>query len=112
MACGSRNACGVDWCRRAPHPMLRNASPRGLDAPATNFDERIRGKLISGARPLESPKAMWGGYGTRRLCAVCETTIREAEVEYELDMPGGQRLFMHMGCHSAWMTERIRLGFV
>jgi len=83
-----------------------------LDAPAPNFDERVRGKLISGALPLESPKAMWGGYGTRRLCAVCETTIREAEIEYELDMPGGRRLFMHMGCHSAWMTERIRLGFV
>src|SRR5262245_52147488 len=85
-------------------------APR-LDAPPPKFDERVRGKLISGALPLESPEAMWGGHGTRRVCDVCETVIQEAEIEYELDMPGGGRLFMHMGCHSAWMTERIRLGF-
>jgi len=86
------------------------SSPR-LGTPTQRLAKQVRGKLISGALPLQSPKGMRGGYGTRRSCAVCETIIREAEVEYEVAMPGGGELFMHMRCHSAWMTERIRLGF-
>jgi len=95
-------------------PRPASNSPRRvprLDILAPSFDDRVRDKLISGALPVESPKQMYGGYGTRRLCAVCEATIGQAEIEYELDMPDGKGRYMHMACHSAWMTARNRLGF-
>ena len=80
--------------------------------PQSTLVERVRAKLLDGAFPRERPTTMWGGYGTGGPCAVCDESILPAEIEYELDMPArGRRLRMHVGCHSLWMTERVRLGF-
>jgi hypothetical protein len=70
--------------------------------PQSNLVDKVRAKR---------PKTMWGGYGHGGPCAACDESILPAEIEYELDMPAGGRVRMHVGCHSLWMAERIRLGF-
>jgi len=51
----------------------------------------------------------WAGHGSGALCNGCGTTIREQEIEYEIEMPEGSAvptLHFHFSCYREWAKSR------
>jgi hypothetical protein len=54
---------------------------------------------------------MWGGYGSGKVCVVCDKTIEPAEVEFEMEenVAGhAKQMWFHSLCQSAWQLECAR----
>ena len=86
---------------------LRGASD--VEEPAaTNLEQTIRTKIISGALPLsaEPPAKSWVGKGTSRACDGCDRVIVPDQIEYELDLADGRKLRLHADCLAAWHAAR------
>ncbi|HEY1725069.1 MAG TPA: hypothetical protein VGF89_06585 [Steroidobacteraceae bacterium] len=69
---------------------------------------RARARISEGRLPCPHQFRTWGGRGSNRPCALCDTAIRPDEVEYEIEAPedDGARLFhFHILCHNAWQYE-------
>lgn len=78
---------------------------------------RARELISTGLLPGAAPHAMFGGFGSGAVCALCGTPILAAEVEYELEYravgvasdPSPRRLIrFHLACHAIWDYERAR----
>jgi hypothetical protein len=70
--------------------------------------DKIRDRLGRGTLPRHDPVKTWAGYGRGGPCEACDAPILPAQAEYELDMPDGQKVRMHFGCHGLWSAERLR----
>ncbi len=72
--------------------------------------ERIRQKLL----PDSVPKSIWAGQGTGQTCSLCDQTVAQTEMEYELSVPrddGTQgTIRFHLRCHALWQLEVARLA--
>ena len=79
--------------------------------PDESLAAKVREKLASGSLPPREELKTWAGYGTGDLCCACDVPILPAQVEYELDMPDGERFKMHAGCHGLWVAELLRRGW-
>jgi hypothetical protein len=71
--------------------------------------ERIRRGLL----PDAVPKSIWAGQGTGKACALCDGTVVQSEMEYELNAArddGTQTIIrFHLRCHALWQLEVARL---
>jgi hypothetical protein len=74
---------------------------------AADLARLVADKIRSGALPAppESPQRYFGGKGTGQLCDVCEQTITEEHLEYELDLDG-RTLRFHEKCLDMWRQAR------
>jgi len=56
--------------------------------------------------PLQpSSLRTWAGYGSGTVCNGCGSTIKQQEVEYEIEMPAGSvtpALHFHLACYRKW----------
>jgi len=79
--------------------------------PFTKLEQELR--LIARERiakrelPREAPSRIWGGYGTGKLCSLCDKAIQAHDVEYEALLIGAavQTLRFHVACQSVWQLE-------
>lgn len=78
---------------------------------------RARELIAAGVLPSTAPDAMFGGFGSEFVCALCGAPILPAEVLYELEYravgaathPSSRRLVrFHLACHAIWDYERVR----
>ena len=72
----------------------------------------VRRKLDNGTLPHRDGAKTWVGYGSSQSCRVCDAPIHPAQVEYEFDMPDGDTMKMHAGCHGLWLAELFRRGWI
>ena len=85
--------------------------------PLTDLENELRviarERIASGELPcIDPPLRMWGGYGSGQVCAVCDKTIRPAEVEFEVEESvDGQmkQMWFHTVCQSIWQLECARV---
>ena len=70
--------------------------------------QRVLDAMSEGRLPLDAPKNMYAGYGTRRICMGCGETIYPTEVEYEAEYGDGRTYLFHLGCAGIWDAERRR----
>ena len=57
----------------------------------------------------ESRLRTWAGHGSGAICNGCGATIREQEIEYEIEMPQGSEvptLHFHFNCYRDWAKRR------
>ena len=73
--------------------------------------DKVRSKLLRGILPRDEPVKVYGGHGRGEPCMACDSPIQSAQIVYELEMPDGARIEMHLGCHGLWLAERIRRGW-
>lgn len=70
--------------------------------------ERIRQGLL----PDAIPKSIWAGQGTGKTCSLCDRTVAQTEMEYELNVArddGTQSTIrFHLRCHALWQLEVAR----
>jgi hypothetical protein len=71
-----------------------------------DIEATIRAKLAAGELPRAKPEKVWAGKGTNQPCAGCGGTIARADVEYEIDLPGGPLRF-HQNCIAIWDEQRL-----
>ena len=76
--------------------------------PDRSLADYIRDKLAAGQLPREQPGKARIRSGSDRLCLGCDARIWPVQLEYELEMEGGRRYWLHVGCHGVWVTERHR----
>jgi len=76
---------------------------------------RARELVAAGELPRKGPDSLYAGYGTDRVCQLCEAPINPREIEYELEFlshadPSGARrlIWLHLACHAIWDYERTR----
>ena len=66
----------------------------------------VRHRIEHGRLPAVQPKQILAGYGTGRLCAVCDQPITSAQAEYLAeDFERDRQLCFHSLCHAAWQSE-------
>jgi hypothetical protein len=71
--------------------------------------DRIRQSLL----PAQPARTVWAGPGTGERCSLCDRTIEEVEMEYELDAPAPRAngvVRLHRRCHTLWQSEVVRLS--
>jgi hypothetical protein len=68
----------------------------------------IREKILSGQLPRQVPEKLVPGFGNGQTCDGCDETIYGAQVEYDIDMPGGRLVRLHFGCSGLWQAELLR----
>ena len=83
--------------------------------PLTQFESELRpiarDRISKGHLPGKVRSTLWGGNGTGQLCALCDKTIPQAEVELEVEafINGTVRtLRFHVICESVWQLECAR----
>ena len=82
-----------------------------MQVPSSEFEElrRTAAELINQALlPNGIPANMWGGYGTGKVCSLCNKEIDIRQVEYEVgsgESPAGSTFRFHIWCHTAWQSE-------
>jgi hypothetical protein len=78
---------------------------------------RARELICTGVLPSAAPDALFGGFGSKYVCALCGAPIRPTEVEYELEYravgaasgsSSRQLVRFHLPCHAIWDYERAR----
>jgi hypothetical protein len=76
--------------------------------------QRIHDKLASQVLPTQEPSTTWAGFGSGVPCDGCERSIRESEVEHELEFDtsrGGKRtLHFHVACVAIWRALKELLA--
>ena len=88
--------------------------------PLTELEMKLRGiargRIARGELPcLSPPLRMWGGYGSGRQCVVCDTAIKSADVELEVEesIEGTVTLMrFHVVCQSIWQLECARAAYL
>ena len=84
--------------------------------PLTQLESQLRviarARIASAELPcLEPPIRMWGGYGSGKVCVVCDKPIYPTEVEFEVEetIEGARKLMLfHSVCQSIWQLECAR----
>jgi hypothetical protein len=82
-----------------------------VQVPSSEFEElrRTAAELINQALlPNGIPANMWGGYGSGKVCCLCNKEIDIRQVEYEVgsgESPAGSTFRFHIWCHTAWQSE-------
>jgi hypothetical protein len=88
--------------------------------PLTELEAQLRmiarDRIASGELPCVTPPLrMWGGYGSGRVCVVCDKIIEPADVEYEVEetIKGTlQLMYFHLVCQSIWQLECARAAYL
>ncbi len=88
--------------------------------PLTELEARLRliarARIASGELPCPTPQLrMWGGYGSGKVCVVCDKTIEPVDVEYEVEetVKGTLKLmWFHLVCQSIWQLECARAAYL
>ncbi len=79
---------------RADNEMTASAATATIEASRSYDEQRLR---------------TWAGHGSGALCNGCGQTIREQEIEYEIEMPQGSAvttLHFHFSCYREWAKRR------
>ena len=77
---------------------------------------RARNLIQAGRLPDRRPDGTWGGPGSGKDCAICDTRVDpvQQEVEFEFLRHGSRRdrdrLYAHTACFAAWEAEVFRLA--
>jgi hypothetical protein len=66
--------------------------------------------MDAGVLPREDRIKRWAGFGSGRLCVVCDEIILPAQVEHELEFEDGRMIQMHLACAGLYEAERRRRG--
>jgi hypothetical protein len=69
---------------------------------------RLLGKIQAGALPLDTPIKSWGDPGKGHLCDGCDQPILAFQIDYEILLPQGRLLHLHIGCFGVWEGARRR----
>lgn len=69
---------------------------------------RVRIGLARGTLP-PAPEHVFASHGTGESCSVCERTITESHVQYEIDYASGP-LRTHLDCYQVWVAESRNIG--
>jgi hypothetical protein len=72
----------------------------GLD-----LQRRAHERILSGRLPGGNDCRTWGGRGRNLPCALCDISIVNDEVEYEVetsDASGVRQYHFHILCHDVW----------
>jgi hypothetical protein len=88
--------------------------------PLTGLESQLRviarARIASGELPcLDPPFRMWGGYGSGKVCAVCDKTIEATDVEFEVEetIEGERKVMLfHTVCQSIWQLECARAEYL
>jgi len=70
-----------------------------------DLERRAHERINHGRLPCPGDHRTWGGRGSNEPCALCDVTIRNDEVEYEIETrnaTGVQLYRFHFLCHDAW----------
>lgn len=66
--------------------------------------DAVQSRLASGALfPVD--RRGWAGRGSGKSCAVCDLTINDADLEYEVADGPGSSAFAHVKCYLVWRQE-------
>ncbi len=76
--------------------------------PGDRLADKVRAKLRAAQLPSAVPLKTRIGYGQNQPCNACDAVILPAQTEYGVEMPNGEHLRMHLGCHGLWLGELIR----
>jgi hypothetical protein len=82
-----------------PHPKFAIAGSSGdplLDA--------VRTRLTTGVL-FPVVRKSWAGQATGKCCAVCDLTISNSEIEYEVAAGPSGSAFAHLPCYLVWRQE-------
>ncbi len=59
--------------------------------------------------PYQEPVRTWAGRGTGVLCALCGTSIKTQDIEYEVELASSdgnvRGLHFHFNCYRAWEAQ-------
>ncbi|MGH8136818.1 MAG: hypothetical protein ACREVV_01305 [Steroidobacteraceae bacterium] len=61
--------------------------------------------------PYQEPLRTWAGHGSGATCNGCGDSIREHEIEYEIELPQGgsvPTLHFHFVCYRTWTGRGAR----
>lgn len=61
-------------------------------------------RIADGRLPVIFADSVQAGQGSGATCRLCELTIDEQHIEYEVTHPGGPLTF-HLACHAIWQLE-------
>ena len=82
--------------------------PYGLSL-TDELRSRVRERIEDRRLPVALSRDMWAGYGSGRMCCVCDDGISSDSVEYEVTDPrNGAQLVFHLSCHAIWQLECVR----
>lgn len=84
------------------------ATSRSSDDPLL---DTVQSRLASGALfPVDGKR--WAGLGGGKSCAVCDLTINNSEIEYEVTGGPSGSAFAHVRCYLVWRqeSEALRLS--
>ena len=74
--------------------------------------EKARQAMQAGMLPDRRPDRAWGGSGVGAACAICADTVKNDELEFEIEFAriGTDRkadtYHLHVRCFEAWQSER------
>jgi hypothetical protein len=83
-------------------------APPKFATPMDGAVARVRAKLASGALPRGAPHKISTGLGKGLACSGCERPITAAELEDQVEMPGGGMLRLHRNCLGVWQASLAR----
>lgn len=65
-----------------------------------------RQRVCTGDLPPCEPTALFAGFGSGGLCALCDRPISEAQIEYEVELQGmpGRAWPLHLECYRVWRS--------
>ena len=66
--------------------------------------------LTSGTLPREQPAQLWAGNGTEKRCVACGSTLKPADIEFELEFVSGVSVILDRHCYAIWAEERERVA--
>ena len=79
--------------------------------PLTKLEEALRPiareRIAKGQLPGGALSRMWGGYGTGKLCSLCDKPIQSDDIEFQVKPieAAVRTLRFHRICHYAWQLE-------
>ena len=70
-----------------------------------------RQRIASGELPCQPAARTWGSHGSGAPCSLCNGSVREDQIEYEVAVVDARGLAeprtlrFHLACHAAWQSE-------
>ena len=86
--------------------------------PLTKLEQELRPvareRIAKGQLPRHAPSKIWGGYGSGKLCSLCDRPIEAHEIEYEIEYAEGSAIAyrFHRVCESIWQLECVREDYL
>lgn len=71
---------------------------------------RILDKIRTGKLPQHIPEKLISGFGDGHACDGCDEKIQGAQIEYDVDLPDGRLVRLHIGCSGLWQAELLKDG--